>query len=212
MTLPLTLLVVALFTLCLSSVLEGLFHQFILHRAQKRLFGGALVVAYHKHSNEHHPQFRGDQYHRDAPEDEHKISLGPLLFPSALILTSPVSVGLWFVSPWASGTFVGVMFAYYMAYEFLHWHMHFTRPDGRPRFYHAWPPSRQLFEWFDKRHYLHHDADDRNFNVVLPVYDLACGRYTTREGVDPWAVRRRKRRAAERSAQLRLEAERSKSA
>lgn len=188
----------------LASVLEGLFHQFILHRGQKKLLGGALYIAYHKHSIEHHPAYRGEDYHRDAPDDEAKISLGPWMMPATYVLTSPVTIVLWLtLGPVAGWTFLATLLCYYMAYEFLHWHMHFTRPDGKPRFYHSWAPSKQLFLWFDRRHYIHHMADDRNFNVVLPIYDLALGRYSVREDQVPWAVRKRKARAASRADALR---------
>lgn len=201
----LTLTLVALGGLAIASVLEGLLHQFILHRGQKKLFGGALYPVYHKHSNEHHPEYRGESYHQPAPEQESKISLGPFLLPITYVLTSPVSVALWFLSPWATLTFMVTLALYYLAYEFLHWHMHFTRPDGKPRSYHSWSPSRQLFEWFNVRHYIHHSADDRNFNVVMPLYDLLIGTYTVAENVAPRAVRRRREMALARSAKLRRE-------
>src|SRR5690349_10330682 len=92
-----------------ASTLEGLFHQFILHKGQKKILGGALYVAYHKHAIEHHPAYRGDDYHRDAPFGEAKISLGPLMMPAVLVFTAPVSVLLWFASPWATVTFVSVL-------------------------------------------------------------------------------------------------------
>lgn len=202
----LTVVLVALVCTIVCSVIEGLFHQFILHTPQKKLFGGALYVSYHAHAIEHHPAYRGDEYHREAPEEEAPISLGPLMWPSLMVFTSPLTVTAWLWLGWQAGITVPLTFTvYYIAYEFLHWHMHFPRKDGKPRWYHAFPPSSQLFKWFDKRHYVHHIADDRNYNVVLPFYDLATGHYTTDESRIPWAVRKRKAKALRKSEEIRRE-------
>ncbi|MBS1716026.1 MAG: hypothetical protein JST30_16995 [Armatimonadetes bacterium] len=204
MSVVLTVSLVALACLVFASVLEGLFHQYILHTPQKKLFGGALFMSYHLHSIEHHPAYRAENYHRPAPDEEKPISLGPLMWPSTMIVTSPITFLVWKTLGWQAGLAVPVTLTlYYAAYEFLHWHMHFPRPDGKPRWYHRFPPTKELFEWFDKRHYVHHIADDRNYNVVLPFYDLAFGHYTTNESVVPWAVRRRKARALRKSEEIR---------
>lgn len=208
----LTLTLAFLFALAFSSALEGVFHQFVLHTPQKRCLRGALLCSYRMHALEHHPAYRGESYHVHPPDDEAKVSLGPYMLPAILVVTSPLSVLLYQATPWAAWTFLLTLTAYYVAYEFLHWHMHFKRPDGKPRFYHSWRPSRQLFEWFDNRHYIHHMADDRNFNVVLPLYDVAFGTYSTAEGYDPPAVRRRKARAMAESARLRQAHQRTKDA
>jgi hypothetical protein len=209
-TLVVILSVIA-FGIVLASMLEGLFHQFILHTGQRKLFGGALYVAYHAHAIEHHPAYRAENYHRPAPEEEAKISLGPFMLPATLLFISPITAFLWWQWGATAGiTLMAVATAYYAMYEFLHWHMHFPRADGKPRFYHSWAPSRQLFEWFDKRHYIHHIADDRNFNVVIPIYDIVTGRYTTDENKAPWAVRRRREKALAKSAAIRAQVEEKK--
>lgn len=206
-----TILIVALTvlgTIGIASVLEGLLHQFVLHTGQRKFLFGWLYGAYHAHAIEHHPAYREEQYHRPAPDHESPISLGWYTLPITLALTSPLTYGVWVWLGPAAGIAVPVTLSlYYVMYEFLHWHMHFPRPDGKPRWYHAFPPTKQLFEWFDKRHYIHHISDDRNFNVVLPVYDLVTGRYTTTEEQTPWAVRIRKQRAMKRSQALRAERE-----
>jgi hypothetical protein len=200
----LTVALVVLACVAFASVLEGLFHQFILHTPQKRLLGGVLERSYVAHAVEHHPAYRGEEYHRPAPKEEAPISLGPFMWPATMLVTSPITIGVWLWLGPAAGLAVPITFTlYYVMYEFLHWHMHFPRPDGKPRWYHAFPPTLQLFRWFDKRHYIHHESDDRNFNVVIPIYDIVTGRYTTREDVHPWAVRLRKAKAMKKSAEIR---------
>ncbi len=195
---------VAAGTIVFASTIEGLFHQFILHTRQKKLLGGLLEQSYVSHAIEHHPAYRGDDYHRPAPDHESPISLGPWMWPATMLVTSPITALVWLTLGPAAGITVPIVLTlYYVMYEFLHWHMHFPREDGKPRWYHAFPPTKQLFEWFDVRHFLHHQADDRNFNVVLPVYDLMTGRYTTRETEVPWAIRARKARAIRKSEAIR---------
>ncbi|MBS1721710.1 MAG: hypothetical protein JSS66_01755 [Armatimonadetes bacterium] len=204
----LIVITVALACVILCSVIEGLFHQYILHTPQQKLFGGALYLSYHYHAVEHHPAYRAEHYHRPAPDTEAPISLGPLMWPALMLFTSPITVGVWYFLGWKAGITVPIVFTlYYISYEFLHWHMHFPKKDGSPRWYHAFPPSSQLFKWFDKRHYIHHIADDRNYNVVWPIYDLLFGHYTTDEKVVPWAVRRRKARALRKSQEIRKQLE-----
>lgn len=207
LSLPLTIIG----TLVLASVFEGMLHQFVLHTGQKKILFGWLYGAYHAHAIEHHPAYRGDEYHQPAPVDEQKISLGWYTLPLTLLATSPITAAVWLTLGQVCGIAVLVTISlYYVFYEFLHWHMHFPKKDGTPRWYHKYPPLKNLFDWFDKRHYVHHMIDDTNFNVVLPVYDLIVGRYTTNEERVPWALRRRKRRAMARSARLRTEHSRRK--
>jgi hypothetical protein len=210
--LVLEIALVALLSVVSCSIVEGLFHRYILHTRLKGPIGDLLEVSYVSHAIEHHPAYRGEDYHRPAPEEEKPISLGPVMWPALMILVSPVTVGLWMWRGPAVALTVPIAYTlYYIMYEFLHWHMHFPRKDGKPRWYHAFPPSRQLFEWFDKRHYVHHDADDRNFNVVFPVYDLMVGTYTTDPNVIPRAILKRKAKALAKSAAIRAEVEAKKS-
>ncbi len=200
----LILFAVAAGTIVLASLLEGLLHQFVLHTNQKRVLFGVLKGAFRAHSVEHHPAYRAETYHRPAPDDEKRISLGWYTLPLILAILSPVFILLWVYVSWLSAfVFYGVLVAYYTTYEVLHWHMHFPSRKGKPRWYLQLPIVRSIFQWFNARHYVHHLADDRNFNVVLPVYDLLFGRYTTHIGQVPWAVRWRQRRARRRSQLLR---------
>lgn len=202
----LTVALVVLSCVVICSVIEGLFHQYILHTPQRKLLGGALFLSYHYHAIEHHPAYRAENYHRPAPDEEQPISLGPFMWPALMIVTSPITVAIWLWLGPAAGLAVPLTFTmYYVAYEFLHWHMHFPRTDGKPRWYHAFPPSSNLFKWFDKRHYIHHIADDRNYNVVFPVYDLMIGHYTTDEKTVPWGIKRRKAKALKKSEEIRRE-------
>lgn len=191
-------------SLVLASLIEGLLHQFVLHTNQKRLLFGVLKGAFRAHSVEHHPAYRGAHYHRPAPHSEKHISLGWYTLPLILVLLSPIFVLLVLYVSWVGALlFYAVLVLYYTAYEFLHWHMHFPTKHGKPRWYTRVPGLKTIFQWFDVRHYVHHLADDRNFNVVLPIYDLLFGRYTTDIVRIPWAVRWRTRRARRRSQQLR---------
>lgn len=198
-----TVLSLVLFSVVFASVIEGLFHRYILHTPQRRIFKGRLYAAFDKHALQHHPEYREENYHKAPDHYESPISLGPLMWPATMLFTSPVTVGLWLWLGPVALVFPATLSAYYVMYEFLHWHMHFPKPDGTPRWYHKFPPTKNLFEWFDKRHYAHHMIDDTNFNVVLPVYDLVVGHYTTDYNNIPWGIRRRKRRALAKSERLR---------
>ncbi|MCH8273894.1 MAG: hypothetical protein IH851_03810 [Armatimonadetes bacterium] len=188
-------------SIVLASILEGLLHQFVLHKGHKRFLWGVLFGAFRAHALEHHPEYRDDQYHRPAPEEESRISLGWYTMPIVLTLLSP---GIWAVWAWlgmgAGLIMIGTIVGYYIVYETFHWLMHFPHPGGRGRWFQRWRPLAAIFDWFDKRHYVHHLADDRNFNVILPFYDWLTGRYTIRIEQVPWAIRlrtwRNKRRAA----------------
>lgn len=194
-------------TVVLASILEGLLHEFILHTPQKKFLGGVLYGAFHSHSVRHHPAYRAEQYHHPPDEHEHKISLGWYTLPLVLLILSPIAVLLWFyVSAASCITFVATLIGYYIAYEILHWHMHFPKSDGTPRNLLSTWPIRNVFDWFDKRHYVHHLADDRNYNVVMPFYDLLTGRYTTDIQRIPWATRLRRKRNLKKSQKLRTSA------
>ena len=191
-------------TIVLGSIIEGLLHQFILHTAQKKALGGILYGAFRAHSIEHHPAYRDDNYHRPAPVNEKRISLEWYTLPIILILTSPITWWIWTTFGIAAGLMVPVtMTVYYAMYETLHWHMHFPPKNGKPRWFERIKPVKLYFDWFDKRHFIHHLADDRNFNVVLPFYDWMTGRYTTREKNIPWAIKIRTNRNRKKSEAIR---------
>ncbi|HET6645595.1 MAG TPA: hypothetical protein VFG65_08880 [Fimbriimonadales bacterium] len=190
--------------IAVSSVIEGLLHQFILHTPQKKFLGGVLYKAFHAHAIEHHPAYRDEDYHREAPAHEKRISLEWYTLPLMLIITSPLAWVLWKNFGWAPGLMVPItMTIYYATYETLHWHMHFPPRNGKPRWFENIKPIKAYFDWFDKRHFIHHLADDRNFNVVLPVYDLVTGRYTTDVDRLPWAIALRKKRNMKKSEAIR---------
>jgi hypothetical protein len=198
------ILLTAIATVVLASILEGLLHQFILHTPQKKLLGGVLYGAFHSHAIEHHPAYRAESYHQPPNEKESKISLGWYTLPLVLAILSPIAYLLWrFVGVASAITFMGTLVAYYTTYELLHWHMHFPKNDGTRKKILMVFPFRQIFDWFDRRHYVHHLADDRNYNVVIPVYDLLTGRYTTDIEKVPWANRLRTKRNLKKSQALR---------
>lgn len=191
-------------TLIFASIFEGLLHQFILHTDQKSRLKGLPRKAFIAHAVEHHPAYREDNYKKADPVGEKKVSLEWYTLPLTLIFFSPLIWGIWSWLGMGSGiAMILTIITYYVAYETLHWNMHFPRKDGQPRFFFRFWPFRAYFEWFDKRHYVHHQADDRNFNVVLPFYDLMTGRYTTREEDIPWAIRLRTKRNMKKSQRIR---------
>lgn len=188
----------------LASVVEGIFHQFILHTPQKRLLWGLLQRAFHAHALEHHPKFRADKYQQTPGPEDSKISLEWYFLPTVLLLFSPLTIGAWMLwGFWEALTVVLTTTAYYTAYEFLHWNMHFPKKGERLRWFRRFQPLKCIFEWFDRRHFVHHLADDRNFNVVLPIYDILVGRYSVNITHIPWAIRLRKKRNLRRSQKLR---------
>src|SRR5205085_1931654 len=90
-----TVALVVLSCVAVCSIIEGIFHQFILHTPQRKFLGGALFMSYHYHAIEHHPAYRAEDYHRPAPDTEQPISLGPFMWPALMIVTSPITIGVW---------------------------------------------------------------------------------------------------------------------
>lgn len=189
------LIITVLSSIFVASIIEGLLHQFVLHTAQRKALFGVLYSAFRAHAIEHHPAYRDKNYHRPAPADEKRISLEWYTLPLVLIVTSPLTWLAWKYFGIVCGIAVPVTLSgYYFLYETLHWLMHFPLKSGRPRWFQRIAPIRWYFEWFNKRHFIHHLVDDRNFNVVFPIYDWLTGRYTTSESRIPWAIRIRKKR------------------
>jgi hypothetical protein len=122
------------------------------------------------HAVVHHQIFKADEtYHLTNPKDLHTIPMawwnGPALITLGAALTIPFALLL---QSWLTlGESILVFTAYYGAYEYFHWCMHF-------------PKNRRLefsepFRRINGHHLLHHRYMGKNFNVVLPFADFCFG-------------------------------------
>ena len=96
---------------------------------------------------------------------------GPVLIIVAAII--PAILSLIFKDWWISviSTLVGAL--YYGAYEYTHWCMHLPRP--KKRLMERMHIVGWVFYRLNGHHLLHHRYMGRNFNVVLPFWDLCFG-------------------------------------
>jgi hypothetical protein len=91
----------------------------------------------------------------------------PYVLPLLLVLTAPISVGLWFLAPNLGWLFVASTLGYYLLYEWLHMFHHWPRD--------SWLGRRRLIAWLRRPHQLHHDPSvmtKGNFNVSFPLADV----------------------------------------
>jgi hypothetical protein len=159
-----------------ASCFEWLLHRYLMHRPFLN-----FRYAFNAHARVHHRTFKSDDtYHVKKKEDEHLIHMawwnGPVLVTIGLI---PFAILCIFIGHWISilcGIGLGCA-GYYGAYESLHWCMH--KPVLKQRLIeHSW-----LFRRINGHHLLHHRYMHKNYNVVLPLWDLIFGTLMTRSPV-----------------------------
>jgi hypothetical protein len=149
-------------TLLWGSFGEWMIHRFLMHRRFV-----LLPYPYDSHALGHHRIFRADEtYHAlDADMLTH-ITFDPRDYLLILVTHVPVIVGL----EWLTGVaFLAPVVAlavvsYTGAFDILHWAYHV--PRGR------WMERWRWFKWLKENHRLHHEMQDRRFNVVLPIADF----------------------------------------
>jgi hypothetical protein len=147
------------FLLC--SLLEYLEHRWLLHR-RTRLGAAAFRI----HTLEHHRFFTDRDYRPDGSRDWAFILFPPGLVVGYMLVLVPLfGAAAWFALSPNSGLIVGATGAvYFLLYEVIHFASHIG--EAMP----GWPLFRRLAE----HHRTHHRAElmnDRNFNVVLPLFD-----------------------------------------
>jgi len=147
-----------------ASLFEYALHRWVMHRPWR-----ALPYPYQVHTLLHHRIFHGDEAYRVRhPEDRDLILFQWWQAPLLLAVHAPLAWGLERASGlpvfWAGMVALAV---YYGLYEYLHFCMH--APAGR------WIERTRWFQALDARHALHHRRWRTNFNVVLPLGDLAFG-------------------------------------
>ncbi len=144
-------------------------HKYVMHRPV-----GPFRYPFQAHAIVHHGTFKADHsYHLQDEADKHTVPMawwnapvmwllhiGPVLLFQHL-LGQPVAIGL-----------LGAMILYYATYEYLHWCMHIPRNRKLER--------SGLFFRLNGHHLLHHRYMHKNFNVVLPLFDVLFGTLLTR--------------------------------
>lgn len=151
------------------SFFEWMLHKYVMHRPV-----GPFRYPFQAHAIVHHGTFKADHsYHLQDEADKHTVPMawwnapvmwllhiGPVLLFQHL-LGQPVAIGL-----------LGAMILYYATYEYLHWCMHIPRNRKLER--------SGLFFRLNGHHLLHHRYMHKNFNVVLPLFDVLFGTLLTR--------------------------------
>ena len=148
-----------------ASFFEWTLHRFVMHKPV-----GAFDYAFKAHALVHHQIFKADHtYHLIEEKDKHTIPMAwwnaPVL---VLIGCSPFALASYLVGSWSivTGAFIAY-WAYYGAYEYMHWCMHLPRTRNIER--------SGIFFRLNGHHLLHHRYMHKNFNVVMPLADLCLG-------------------------------------
>ncbi len=161
-----------------ASLMEYLLHRHVMHkplRIRINIFGFkrtiVLMYPFRQHTHVHHEVFDFTAtYHCINPDqDIWTIPMawwnGPVLTLIASIPAMPFIALDWKIWLWFTMTIAG----YYCTYELMHWAMHLKK---------RWLHFLRLFpffRWLNGHHLLHHRYMWKNYNVVLPLWDLLCG-------------------------------------
>lgn len=161
-----------------ASLMEYLLHRHIMHKPFKitiNLFGFkrtiVLMYPFRQHTLVHHEMYdAGETYHCINPDqDIWTIPMawwnGPVLILIASIPAMPFIALDWKMWLWFTIAIAG----YYCLYESMHWAMHLKK--RWLHFLRLFP----VFRWLNGHHLLHHKYMWKNYNVVLPLWDLLCG-------------------------------------
>ena len=162
---PLELLIVPAMLVFGSAFVWSL-HRFVLHR---RLPG--LRFAYQLHTRRHHRFFTHDRSEPEQPCDLHTVLFPPAFGPSAAVVAGLIGWGIAQAGAHNAGCLFAAMSALYFGlYELVHFASHL--PAGHPVL--RMPGLSALRE----HHRMHHVPvlmTQRNFNVVLPLFDWLLG-------------------------------------
>jgi hypothetical protein len=152
-------------TLLWGSFGEWGIHRFVMH--QRRWL---LPYPYELHAIGHHGMFRADEtYHALDDEMKKHVTFDPKDYFFILLAHVPMLLGFEWISGVALAAPVGglAVLSYGVAFDVLHWCYHV--PANR------WVERRGWFRWLKENHRLHHERQDRRFNVVFPLADAVLG-------------------------------------
>ena len=111
------------------------------------------------------------------------------------LLTLPIDIFLWLtLGPLPALAVPCGLLIYFSVHELLHWNHACPRPDGKPRPIQRIPPAQAYLDWFETRQALRTLDDGKNFNTVIPLYDLLAGCYSSKPASIPAAFRYRRPR------------------
>jgi hypothetical protein len=156
-----------------ASFFEWALHRYVMHRPV-----GKFDYPFRAHALVHHRTFRADHtYHLIHEEDKWTIPMawwnGPVLVLAGTLpfLIASILTGNWGLQ---CGAILAAA-AYYGTYEYLHWCMHLPKRRHVER--------SGIYFRLNGHHLLHHRYIGKNFNVVLPLADLALGTLMLRSRV-----------------------------
>ena len=153
-----------------ASFFEWIVHKYFMHRPVR-----FVTRWFISHTRVHHVKFGyNESYHIQNEGDKSIIGMivwAPLLIATGFIPYLPVLLVSYLfdleqtkVIFWTGGA---VSVAYYLAYEYFHFLMHY--PKDR------WVERTTLFRRMNGHHLIHHRHMNKNFNVVLPLADKLMG-------------------------------------
>ncbi len=156
-----------------ASLVEWCLHRFVMH---KPILG--FSYPFRAHAVIHHQKFKADHtYHVLNEADKVIIPMawwnGPAIITLCML---PWVLLAWQIGHWS--TLIGAVAAfacYYGAYEYMHWCMHLPKARRLER--------SRVFQRLNGHHLLHHRYMHKNFNVVLPLWDLCLGTLMLRSKV-----------------------------
>jgi hypothetical protein len=147
-------------TFVYGSFFEWTLHRNVMHRRTW------LSFPFEAHAMLHHKLFRHDNtYHAQNEDMKTHVTFVPRDYILLLLVNTPIFVMVeWIVQrPILIGAWAAVLL-YLGAFDFLHWTFHVPASRRMER----WLPVR----WLKEHHRLHHQHQNRNLNVVLPLADL----------------------------------------
>ena len=163
-----------------ASFFEWNLHKFIMHRNMSW-----LRYPYEKHTLTHHRIFKSDDtYH--LQDDSHRKTIPMawwncvLLIPLATLPSLVPAMVFGHLISIPLSVFVAISL-YYATYEYMHWCMHL--PLQKRRLVEKMPAVGWIFYRLNGHHLLHHRYMGKNFNVVLPLWDLLFGTLIVRSKI-----------------------------
>ncbi|MFO0983714.1 MAG: sterol desaturase family protein [Planctomycetota bacterium] len=149
----------------LAVTIYGSFFEWTLHRniMHRRTW---IAHPFELHAMLHHKLFRHDgSYHAQNDEMKSHVTFVPRDYVLLLLVNTPVFLAAeWALQyPVLLGAWVAVL-TYLAVFDILHWSFHVPNQRRMERW--SW------VRWLKEHHRLHHQYQNRNLNVVLPLADL----------------------------------------
>jgi len=165
------IILMILMSVAYASLSEYLLHRYVMHRPV-----WFLTYPFEAHAKVHHRVFKYDEtYHLINEKDKWTI---PMAWWNGLVLiillsVIPAILSLAFHEWWILAIAAAIGTKYYLTYEYVHWCMHL--PKQKKRLIERFPVIGWIFYRLNGHHLLHHRYMNRNYNVVLPLWDLCLG-------------------------------------